>query len=96
MCIICRINGISKYNNYVCFSCRKVWHTTNCPICKEKTHNMGSFFKAPKQNKVKEWKKIEKEYWKEKQHHELWNHIRGVHNLSSIRHCLTTSNSFKK
>ena len=53
----------------VCFSCRKMFRNhawigkvNKCPDCGEPTHDMGKWFKVPRRNNIKQWKKIEKLY----------------------------------
>lgn len=45
-----------KKGKWACFNCRLCFkETTVCPSCKESMPEVGSRFKAPKRNDVKEW-----------------------------------------
>ncbi len=72
---MCRYaHHIYKYP-YACFNCRKMFKQTSpwdtpakqrvferevkCPQCGQLMKSMGHDFKAPKQNDVKQWKKVQ-------------------------------------
>lgn len=73
--IVCRYAMYGPYKDiYACFSCRKVFKQASnteldqaakqrrqykCPQCNEIMKDMGYDFQAPKQNDLKQWKKVE-------------------------------------
>lgn len=72
---MCRYAMYGPYKDiYACFQCRKVFRQTSnyelgkhdvqnrtytCPQCGRTMNDMGHDFKAPKQNDVKQWMKVE-------------------------------------
>ncbi|OPH56910.1 hypothetical protein BC351_26195 [Paenibacillus ferrarius] len=72
---MCRYAMYGPYKDiYACFKCRKVFKQTSareldiikiqnrhykCPQCSESMKDMGHDFKAPKQNDLKQWMKVE-------------------------------------
>ena len=73
---MCRYAFSGPYRQpYACFDCRKVFHATMewdkverrtvdfpCPECKQPMHSMGLDFKAPKQQDIRQWRKVKMLY----------------------------------
>ncbi|MBE1442430.1 putative RNA-binding Zn-ribbon protein involved in translation (DUF1610 family) [Paenibacillus sp. OAS669] len=75
---MCRYGMYGPYKDiFACFACRKVFKQTsryelnqpeaqnrhyNCPQCGEVMKDMGHDFKAPRQNDLKQWLKVEQLY----------------------------------
>jgi hypothetical protein len=58
---MCRYTFSGPYKDHnVCFHCRKMFKgVLICPQCGKPTHNLGLDFKVPKQDDVKQWRKVE-------------------------------------
>lgn len=62
-----------SFAHRVCFTCRKSWSIAsrktvrytwndtpgNCPECNQPLIGLGLYFKPPKQNDIREWRKVE-------------------------------------
>ena len=73
---MCRYAFSGPYRQpYACFDCRKSFHATMewdktkrrdidflCPECKQPMHSMGLDFKAPRQQDIRQWRKVKMLY----------------------------------